>query len=81
MQRYFFDFHDAERHTQDLIGIVYDNDEVAIKEALVALPQIMLFEDGTRTIVCDVRNGDGQVIYVAELMLRGRRVAGARVIA
>ena len=30
MQRFYFDFHDGDRHTQDAIGVLYADQEAAI---------------------------------------------------
>ena len=77
MQRFYFDFHDGDRHTQDVIGVMHAGQEDAIKEALVALSQIVLFKqtrDDHRSVECDVRDATGHMIYWAELNLRGKRM-------
>ena len=75
MQRFYFDFHDGDRHTQDAIGVLYATEEAAIHEALIALSQVVLFEgtkDDHRSVECDVRDATGRMIYWAELALRGK---------
>ena len=85
MQKFFFDFHDGDRHTQDVIGTELTDEETAIREALTALSQVVLFE-GTkndhRAVSCDVRDATGHMVYWAELNLRGKRMEfGNRVLA
>ena len=85
MQRFYFDYHDGDRHTQDAIGTMLDDEEAAIHESLVALSQIVLFEgtkNDNRAVLCDVRNSTGHLFYRAELVLRGKREEwGRRVVA
>ena len=84
MQRFYFDFHDGDRHTQDAIGVLYADQEAAIDEALTALSQVVLFEGapgGRHSVECDVRDATGRVVYWAELVLRGKRMEfGARLV-
>ncbi len=84
MPQFFFDYHDGSRHTVDVIGLNLATEDAAMKEALIALSQVMLFE-GTwnehRVIECDVRNAAGHLIYFAELVLRGKKIELERVVA
>lgn len=77
MPRYFFDFHDSRGFHPDDYGDELVDLEEARKQARAALPELprQKLPDGVlHTVICDVRDEPGQVVYRVETMFRGARI-------
>lgn len=75
MPRFFFDFCDGNRQTRDQEGLELENAERAKQEAMVALVQVLQFEesdDDRRSVECRVRDGVQGEIYNVSLTYNGR---------
>ena len=75
MPRFFFDFHDSGRDRgADSEGLDLENEEIARKEAMVAVLQVLQLEetdDDRRRVECRVRNDSGKEVYKVSLSLEG----------
>lgn len=78
MPRFFFDFRDGDRTTEDCDGHECESAIAARHEALKVLPEVLLcdFQDADeREVICSVRDESGSVLYQASVTLRAQRVS------